>query len=176
MYKSQQPDQNITKPFLSFSFHSRMKSLILLFIFLGNIFKIKGFNKDPCQITERFEVHVINRLPYPKLELHCASGNDDLGFHHVVPNYDFNWSFCDGYTGRTLFFCHLWWQNKEIAWDVFTSKHRGQCGSGKCLWEATTDGIYFGDGTNGFEKRFDWQNRKSSSLTTNEEKTPMSQP
>ncbi|KAG5588383.1 hypothetical protein H5410_048817 [Solanum commersonii] len=52
--------------------------------------------------------HIHNDLPQntPQLEFHCASGDDDL-----------HWSFCA--TPATLFFCHFWWNEKDLAFDVF---------------------------------------------------------
>lgn len=45
---------------------------------------------DKCPITDYNEVHVINKLPDPKLALHRASGDTELGYHDTTTNYDFN--------------------------------------------------------------------------------------
>lgn len=103
-------------------------------------------SKD-CLITDNIEVHVINRLPTPKLKLHCASGDTELGYHYTETNYDYHWNFCDRWDGRTLFFCHFWWGQKDASFDVFQSKIKEKCngkkGPFKCTWEVRTDGIYF---------------------------------
>ncbi|GER28945.1 plant self-incompatibility protein S1 family [Striga asiatica] len=137
------PTKYFTK---SFAFHNQYKALIMtdtkvlvLLILFVYIFLTNG-----C-ITENYEVHLINKLPYPKLKFHCASGDTELGYHEVVPNFDFHWKFCDSISRKTLFFCHLWWEKKEIAFDIFTSKHSDRCTEGKCFWEARKDGIYFSD-------------------------------
>ncbi|KAG9148501.1 hypothetical protein Leryth_023614 [Lithospermum erythrorhizon] len=57
-----------------------------------------------------WKVHVINRLPPNSgtSRVHCASGDDELGYRYLKVNEDFNWSF-----GKTLFFCHFWWKKNE---------------------------------------------------------------
>ncbi|CAI9759773.1 unnamed protein product [Fraxinus pennsylvanica] len=62
--------------------------------------------KLKCHITKKCEVHTVNNLPRT-LTLHCASGDDDLGFHNLTINNDFHGKFCESYLGVTLFFCHL---------------------------------------------------------------------
>lgn len=61
-----------------------------------------------CIFTTKFQVHVINKLPSdsPQLRIHCASGDNDLGYHCPAINEDFNWSFCEAFFDNTLFFCH----------------------------------------------------------------------
>ncbi|KAL8468730.1 hypothetical protein ACS0TY_031796 [Phlomoides rotata] len=96
--------------------------------------------------SHRYTVHVINDLPSnSKLRIHCASGDDDLGYHTLPVGYDFDWSFCD-ILWTTLFFCHLWWDSnsKERAFDVFNLRlAAGLClETFKCFWSARGDGIY----------------------------------
>ncbi|PIN07266.1 hypothetical protein CDL12_20172 [Handroanthus impetiginosus] len=109
-------------------------------------------------MTYDYTIHVLNKLPQNnKLRLHCASGDDDLGTHTIDVGYDFHWHFCDGWTGRTLFFCHLYWGSKQIAFYVFRSKWAYRCWL-DCYWEARSDGIYF-SGKNppgALEKKYDW--------------------
>ncbi|KAL3650277.1 hypothetical protein CASFOL_006680 [Castilleja foliolosa] len=134
-----------------------MKVVIVLYIlFFLNIFQTNGSLDKVC-FTDKYEVHVINRLPNPQLEIHCASKDDELGHLKVDPCYDFHWTFCDGYHGKTLFFCHLWWKNTDAAFDVFTSEQSDRCFRGKCTWEARPDGIYFAGGQSDFKKFYDWK-------------------
>nr|XP_009759834.1 PREDICTED: uncharacterized protein LOC104212312 [Nicotiana sylvestris] len=67
-----------------------------------------------CIFTEKMQVHVMNKLPSdsPQLTIHCASKNDDLGYHSLAVDEDFNWSFCEAFADNTLFFCHFWWVQK----------------------------------------------------------------
>ncbi|KAI3469942.1 hypothetical protein Pfo_026605 [Paulownia fortunei] len=98
-----------------------------------------------CFFTDEYVVHVANNLyAYSKpMVVHCASADDDLGNHTLSYQKDFNWSFCEQLFHRTLFFCHIWWGSKSVAFDVFTSKNRRACTSHVCYWEAQHDGIYF---------------------------------
>lgn len=134
-----------------------MKNLITYLVLFATIFlKIEAIKR--CRITDGYEVHVINRLPNPKLRLHCASGDDDLGYHNTTTNYDYNFSFCESYLGKTLFFCHLYWSKYDAKFDVFTSSNSEKCRRGKCIWEARTDGIYFSGGQvpSEFQKLYNW--------------------
>ncbi|KAL1539747.1 hypothetical protein AAHA92_24194 [Salvia divinorum] len=77
------------------------------------------------------------------LRVHCASGDDDIGFHTLYTHNDLHWSFCTNFGDTTLFFCHLWWGNTvEKAFDVFSSSIDKFC-DGTCNWVARHDGIYF---------------------------------
>ncbi|KAF3623592.1 putative glutamate receptor 3.6-like [Capsicum annuum] len=103
-----------------------------------------------CLFSEKFEVHVINKLPpgSPQLKLHCASKDNDLGYHDPTIDGDFNWSFCSALFGRTLYFCHFWWNSKDKAFDVFNSEF--YCVKDQkvvnylryCKWEVRSDGFY----------------------------------
>ncbi|KAL8461174.1 hypothetical protein ACS0TY_032596 [Phlomoides rotata] len=102
--------------------------------------------KKICWFSRKFVVHVINNLPSnSEMRIHCASGDDDLGYHTLPVGDDFNWSFCEiPYT--TLFFCHFWWDSdsKERAFEVYDSHIRANLclESGECFWSARDDGIY----------------------------------
>ncbi|EYU39654.1 hypothetical protein MIMGU_mgv11b017487mg [Erythranthe guttata] len=105
-----------------------MKNLVPFLVVFANIYLMMFVNMTSgCGITEEYEVHVTNRLPSPQLRLHCASKNDDLGYHNIDRDYDFNWRFCENWTGNTLFFCHLWWNNNDVAFDVFKSHDDNPC-------------------------------------------------
>ncbi|KAM3198836.1 hypothetical protein P3L10_034425 [Capsicum annuum] len=103
-----------------------------------------------CAFSSRYTVHIINKLRShsPNLKIHCASKDDDLGYHTLSINQDFNWSFCESIFSRTLFFCHFWWGSKEKAFDVFNDAHTCVKGSGNiniltvCKWEVRSDGFY----------------------------------
>ncbi|KAL8052048.1 hypothetical protein ABFX02_06G188000 [Erythranthe guttata] len=131
-----------------------MKNLIPFLVLFANVV----LTVSDCTFTDEIEIHVINRLPFPQLRFHCASGDDDLGYHNVNPNYDFHWKFCTDFVPSTLFFCHLWWNNKDVSFDVFSTKTYYRCLEGKCYWEARTDGIYFADGEDPtqFRKAYNW--------------------
>ncbi|PIN24463.1 hypothetical protein CDL12_02814 [Handroanthus impetiginosus] len=136
-----------------------MKNFTTYAVVLVNIFLIMASTTFGCFFTSGYHVHVTNQLPAPELELHCASGNNDLGNHKIVQGYDFNWEFCENFARNTLFFCHLSWTNKEFSFDVFSSGWEERCHDGQCYWEARTDGIYFTGGGRPFKKEYDWKSK-----------------
>ncbi|TMW94065.1 hypothetical protein EJD97_010786 [Solanum chilense] len=103
-----------------------------------------------CFFTEKYEVHIINKLPpnSPQLKIHCASKNDDFGDHYPVVDEDFNWSFCSKLFGDTLYFCHFWLDSKDKTFDVFNDKiycvHDQKVPNllKYCKWEVRSDGFY----------------------------------
>ncbi|PIN24458.1 hypothetical protein CDL12_02809 [Handroanthus impetiginosus] len=130
-----------------------MKILLLFLLLIPNHLLSFSYEKKRCW-TQKYEVHIVNSLPQnsPTLRLHCASGNDDLGYHDLLVNQDFQWSFCDKFFGGTLFFCHLWWGSKNKGFEVFNTHWEGRCRNYICDWVAKSDGIYFNR-----EKLYDWQ-------------------
>uniref|UniRef100_M1DUB3 S-protein homolog n=1 Tax=Solanum tuberosum TaxID=4113 RepID=M1DUB3_SOLTU len=113
--------------------------------------KADGIYLGYCEIKS--EVHVHNDLPQntPQLEVHCASGDDELGYRYPEIGTEFNWSFCP--TFSTLYFCHFWWNGKDLVFDV-DNKMEG-CVYDKdygsipedtidCHWQVKADGIYLG--------------------------------
>ncbi|CAN4120688.1 unnamed protein product [Withania somnifera] len=100
-----------------------------------------------------YSVHILNNLPKDSkdaLEIHCASGDNDLGHKFPPVGSDFNWGFCG--LSNTLFFCHFWWGNYNQVFDVFNDLthcvHDAfnfiPSGITKCIWQVNFDGIYLG--------------------------------
>jgi len=121
-----------------------MAHLLILFLLF-----IMPYNIHGC--SPSFDIH--NDLPQntPQLKFHCASGDDDLGYHYPAIGSDLNWSFCASPT--TLFFCHFWWNRKDLVFDVFdqmtgcvTDKKFGSVPDYvvNCHWQVKADGIYLG--------------------------------
>ncbi|EYU39662.1 hypothetical protein MIMGU_mgv1a023453mg, partial [Erythranthe guttata] len=100
-----------------------------------------------CVLSKQYEVHVVNKMPLPRMKVHCASADNDLGYHYAEPDYDLNWKFCENITGNTLYFCTLRWRNKEVSFNAFTSHLKNDpCSKGICRFEARIKGIYFSGG------------------------------
>ncbi|KAK4403929.1 hypothetical protein Sango_0761500 [Sesamum angolense] len=140
--------------------YTTIKNFFILFLLTSNLLQALS-----CHIVREYTIHVVNKLPPNSiLSLHCASGDDDLGTHTVLVNGDYNWKLCDTWTGVTLFFCHLYWDSKQVAFDAFRSKWSDRCGLA-CYWEARSDGIYFSEKfpPEKLEKKHDWQNKKQAS-------------
>ncbi|XP_073049452.1 S-protein homolog 24-like [Primulina eburnea] len=137
-----------------------MKALILLFVLVFNLHVNASFAleyKRHC-FTKRYYVYVANKLPSgSSLTLHCASKDDELGYHTLAVNENFHWTFCDSFLLNTLFFCHLWWGSKNIAFEAFYSELGKDCGRDAiCYWQAESDGIYFRG-----SKTYDWEISKA---------------
>ncbi|CAN4090970.1 unnamed protein product [Withania somnifera] len=119
--------------------------LLTLFITPLNISLAKK-----CFLSAKYEVHVINKLSTnaPKLRVHCASKDDDLGNNYLPIGGDLNWSFCESFFDQTLYFCHFWWGSKDKAFDVFN--YAPYCVKDAkvanylkyCKWEVRNDGFY----------------------------------
>lgn len=145
-----------------------MKVLVFIFIVVGISHTTLALEKKKCFITKYYEVHVINDLPSNTrapnsslpLRLHCASGDDDLGYHNLPTHGDYHWGFCDNYWETTLFFCHLWWGNTiQRAFDVFNFDTKQYCNL-TCNWIAKHDAIYFSghrDPRQGLVKKYYWE-------------------
>lgn len=107
---------------------------------------------ESCLLTRRYKVHVINKLPSNSshLKIHCASGDDNLGYHYLSDNQEFNWSFCQAIAWTTLYFCHFWWNSKNKVFDVFNNPvHCVEDGklpkiTTQCAWVVKPDGFYLG--------------------------------
>lgn len=93
------------------------------------------------------------------VEVHCRSGDNDLG-NHTLPhvNDEYHWSFCESIVHNTLYFCGIKWGTRFLSFDVYKSSSRDKCYSGVCSYGVMTDGIYFA-GSNpigSMEKIYDW--------------------
>lgn len=99
-----------------------------------------------CFFVTKYTVFVVNNLPpnSPPLVLHCASKDDDLGYHTVTTNRQFRFSFCDKPLS-TLFFCRFRWNGKDKAFQVFNSSwYQNRCNKNDvCYYAVKSDGFYF---------------------------------
>ncbi|GFQ08288.1 hypothetical protein PHJA_002972800, partial [Phtheirospermum japonicum] len=99
-------------------------------------------------------VYVVNALPNNSslLDLHCASGSHELGYHTISPGQQFIFDVSSWF--RTLYFCHLWWGNKDVAFVVYNAKYDPTI----CYWEARSDGIYLAksDPPQASTKEYSW--------------------
>lgn len=134
-----------------------MKILLLFYLIVFYIFKTSTHG---CFLTYTKEVHIVNDLPEGSalLKLHCASGDDDLGYHTLKRIEDFHWTFCENFYPSTLFFCHLWWGSKQITFDAFKSKWV-EVDPKLHYWLAKSDGIYFSyfNDRETFVRIYDWE-------------------
>ncbi|KZV42804.1 hypothetical protein F511_28005 [Dorcoceras hygrometricum] len=137
-------------------YSTMMKTIFTLFITSNMLLQQTTL---ACFLASKFHIYVINNLPpyTPPLRVHCQSRNDDLGYHDLVDRgQNFTWSFCESFAVNTLYFCHLWWDNKEKSFDAFKSNfHIFRLDT--YLWYATKDGIYSNaDYSQKVVKKYDW--------------------
>ena len=139
----------------------KMKNILLFFLLLEITILGKYHVVSGCLFTPKHHVHIVSNLPpnSSPLKVHCASGNDNLGHHTLYPNQDYQWSFCLNLIANTLFFCHLWWESKDTAFEVFHERWN-KVHADQSWWIANKDGIYFSNQTQPtiLEKRYDWNN------------------
>ncbi|PIN24459.1 hypothetical protein CDL12_02810 [Handroanthus impetiginosus] len=145
--------------------HTTVSIPLLLILIWTNHIQVIAQEKVSCPFTEQFNVYIINKLPpnSGSLELHCASGDDDLGTHKLTFGQDFHWKFCESFLANTLYFCHFWWGSKERAFNTFNSKWKERSPTDYLYWEVRSDGFYLAYNRNdakSFKKYADWQNRK----------------
>lgn len=98
-------------------------------------------SKKTERLFPRFQLYVINELP-DELRVHCASKDDDLGYHTLQRDENIHWSFRENFWGTTLFFCHFWWGSRDKAFDVFTGGDQSDVII--IGWVVKEDGFYIG--------------------------------
>lgn len=127
-------------------------SVILLSILLSfyiipslNAFSLPTINKSSWDLPESV-VNITNSLPSgPPLVIHCASKDDDFGFHTLKRQETFSFTFKRNIFGRTLYFCHFWWGSKNVFIDVFkgySCRNKASQVISECDYSAREDGIY----------------------------------
>lgn len=94
----------------------------------------------------RYHFQIENWLTGRPLNVHCKSGDDDLGARVLQPREKVEWGFHVNYFGTTLFYCNLSWEFGHKTFDAFRSSNKllyDYCGSKMCQWRASEYGISF---------------------------------
>jgi hypothetical protein len=69
------------------------------------------------------------------LNIHCKSGDDDLGPHLLHQGQSFSWSFGNNFFGGTLYFCSFQWNNEIHSFDVYDEDNDLlKCYKSNCIW------------------------------------------
>ncbi|KAK3026394.1 hypothetical protein RJ639_042604 [Escallonia herrerae] len=101
-------------------------------------------------MAPHYEVHVVNALPYEAQfrQVHCASKDDDIGYHTLYLGDEIHWRFRVGLFPTTFFFCHFWWNAKDKSFVVFQKDSSVVCerqmlvSTFYCYWYVRDDGFY----------------------------------
>ncbi|KAK6911251.1 Plant self-incompatibility S1 [Dillenia turbinata] len=73
------------------------------------------------------------------VDVHCKSGEDDLGVLTLQPSQTFSFTFRPSAIAVTLFCCSFKWNNMLKYFDIYDeSRDRKQCA--ECLWEVHASG------------------------------------
>ncbi|KAH6801378.1 hypothetical protein C2S52_001842 [Perilla frutescens var. hirtella] len=134
-----------------------MKNIILVFIFLQVV--IPQEFVSGCFLSRKQRIYIVNKLPStsPPLKVHCASHNNDLGTHILLHNQEFDWKFCNNFVGNTLFFCHLWWGSKKVAFEAYKYSSKQSFDKEQTYWTATEAGVIMEDNDDGLSV-YNWKN------------------
>jgi len=94
--------------------------------------------------ASKADVNIFNEVGQP-FELHCQSGDTDLGIHELFPGGKYGWGFAPNYLRNTLYWCHFGWGNHQPRIDVW--KDTGALGQKSrpckhCEWHVRPDGFY----------------------------------
>lgn len=102
-------------------------------------------------------ISVYNRLGDGyDLNIHCQSGDDDLGNHVLTNSADFSFHFQPNSRGTTLFFCGLQWQGGSLSFDVYDYIRDFRRCENWCFWNVATDGVFGYDDNRKLYIKYPW--------------------
>ncbi|KAM3247619.1 hypothetical protein P3L10_009386 [Capsicum annuum] len=144
---------------------SYFNNTFFTFIFIMNLVLLNAW-----PWTSTFHVFIHNALPENSqpLTLRCQSKDDDLKTNVLNVNDVYDFRFQLHVFGGTLFFCHFYWNNKDLIFDVFNNHISNHCGGMdgdigrdaglfECHWRVQNDGFYFAPyNTSNYVKKYAW--------------------
>ncbi|KAG8371107.1 hypothetical protein BUALT_Bualt13G0052400 [Buddleja alternifolia] len=97
-------------------------------------------------IRARVYVQVINQLEDgQRLNVHCQSRDDDLGYHVLDFGSATTWSFTANFWGTTLFYCDVQWDDSNwYHFDVYDADRDYRRCRSMCRWIISRDGSLYG--------------------------------
>lgn len=109
------------------------RALLLVLFFVGFL-----------ALTTAVSVLIRNKLPHGlELNVHCQSGDDDLG-EHVIPNkesYDWSFTSMDYWPFQTtLFSCNFKCEAGHVQFKIYVA---GDDVCDLCKWEADENGLHY---------------------------------
>lgn len=109
-------------------------------------------------VHARVYVEVLNRLENEsRMNIHCRSREDDLGYHVLEAGAATQWSFNVNILGTTLFYCDVQWGNSNwFHFDAYDAKRDNSRCKSVCRWMISDDeGLLYGyNEGSGFWERF----------------------
>ncbi|KAL3518657.1 hypothetical protein ACH5RR_021246 [Cinchona calisaya] len=82
----------------------------------------------------KVQVHIMNmQRSGGRINVHCQSKDDDLGFHVVEYGDEYSWSFGANIWGSTLFYCDVQMINGDLTWYHFDA-YDGIRDFFRCWW------------------------------------------
>ncbi|KAK9676828.1 hypothetical protein RND81_11G104200 [Saponaria officinalis] len=123
-----------------------IKNIPTLILFIQVILQIILLPAHANISLEPFDITVSNGLKpgQAPVVVHCKSKNNDLGSKPLNrPGDIYAWHFTVNYFASTLYFCHFYWNDKDISFDTFNFGIGLKCeNSGKVYWDVREDGFY----------------------------------
>ncbi|KZV21775.1 hypothetical protein F511_02933 [Dorcoceras hygrometricum] len=120
--------------------------------------------KKGCTIFgEKYTIYVSNRLPWRDpnpLSAHCASKGWEVFNSTLASNHIIKWTFCNNFMGKSMFFCHFFWGQRDASFEVFNGNTAKKlCYGSVCYWEVRRDGMYLSGSypPADFKKMQDWK-------------------
>ncbi|CAN0863566.1 S-protein homolog 3 [Linum grandiflorum] len=84
-------------------------------------------------------IHLTNNLTLGKtLNAHCRSKDNDIGLKQIAPGCELSWSFSSNFFCTTLFWCHLYVEDKFLIFDVYNCKKY----KNPTRWSVRDRGVY----------------------------------
>ena len=117
------------------------RATLLIVLIIGSI----EVAKSCTFVTPKVIVKIHNSLSSssPVLQVHCRSGDDDLGVHTVSQGGEYSWRFCNSFFQTTVFSCEIQAGFKFTNFKSYDSSDReSQCPSNVCTWIVKDDGVY----------------------------------
>ncbi|XP_010248454.1 PREDICTED: uncharacterized protein LOC104591361 [Nelumbo nucifera] len=84
------------------------------------------------------------------MNVHCQSGDDDLGNQVLADGDEFGWAFSTNTLGTTLFYCNVnWFKNDWFHFDAYSHERDWSRCRSECRWRVSEDGLYLHNQKNG---------------------------
>lgn len=96
-----------------------------------------------CIAVTADQVYIVNDLGQD-LNVHCASKDDDIGFHNILPGSWWEFSFLPNLLGNTLFACDFKssrYPLKHINVYEGANYFDNSCLCRTCIWTVTPNGF-----------------------------------